>query len=195
MPPRSIPRPRKIDGRIGFMPSDGVFLGARDLVGHVPLRIRIVEVVEYPVGTPIGGRPSNVPFPALIYEARAKNGAWVRAKRPLRLNATNHMALFTRFGEQAEWWAGMEVTLDLTPQRNPKGGPPVAGIIIAPETDEQTEEQMEEKLRRALRGECPYQPEAPSRVIEREPGADEDEPEPSDDFPSISSSGQTIPSD
>lgn len=169
---RPVPRPQKIDGRIGFMPSDGVFIGARDLVGHVPLRVRIVEVVMYPKGTPIGGRASSVPFPALVYEAKAPNGKWVQARRPLRLNATNHMTLFTRFGENAQWWAGMEVTLDLTPQRNPQGGRPVAGIIIAPEADEQTEEQLSEKLRRALRGECPY------AAPERQPG--EDEPEDDD---------------
>ena len=171
---RPLPRPKKIDGRIGFMPTDGVFIGARDIQAYVPLRVRIVEVVEYPAGTPIGGRASKEPFPALIFEHRIKGKDWTRATKPMRLNITNHMTLFARFGERAEWWAGREVTLDLAPTRNPTGGRPVAGIVIAPEQDEQTEEQVAAKLARALRHECPYQ--AP----EREPGADEDEPPPSD---------------
>jgi hypothetical protein len=173
------PQPRKVEGRIGFMPPDGVFIAARDILDHVPLRIRIIEVVEYPKGTPIGGRPSPDPFNALIYEARAKKGNWVRARKPLRLNNTNQMKLFIRFGAEVSWWEQREITLNLAPTRDPSGGKKsgfklVYGIVIAPEADEATEEQVAEKMRRALRGECPYQP-AADPAPEREPG-DDDEP-------------------
>lgn len=186
--------PRKVTGRIGFMPPDGVFIAARDILDYVPLRVRIVEVLEYPRGTPIGGRPSPEPFNAVVYEAKAKTGKWVRAKKPLRLNNTNQMKLFVRFGGEVQWWEGKEITLDLAPTRDPSGGKKsgfklVYGIVIAPEADEATEEHVAEKMRRALRGECPY------AAPEREPGADEGEPPPADDFDQRTPDDQEPPAD
>jgi len=168
---------------------DGVFLAARDLLHHVPLASRIVEVVEYPIGTRIGGRPSRQPFNALMLEMKNAKGDWRKAKKPLRLNNTQQVRLYTRFGEMVEWWEGQEITLDLAPTRSPDGGRTsgtklVYGIIVAPLTDELDEEKLADKMRRAVRGECPYheQETANAGTPEREPG-DDDPDEPPADWP------------
>jgi hypothetical protein len=171
--PREIPRPKRIDGKIRFMPSDGFFLAARDIKDYVPLKVRILEVVEYPAGTPRGGHSSKEPFTAIVFEVPGPKG-WRRYSKPWAPNITALWALFNRFGENSEWWAGQEITLNLTPRRSPNGGGVVAGVYVVPLEDERTEEQVAKKMARALAHECPYQ--AP----EREPGADEDEP--ADDF-------------
>ncbi len=161
---RPVPRPKRIDGKIKFMPSDGFFLAARDIVGFIPLRVRIAEVVEYPAGTPRGGFASKEPFTAIMLEVRGtKSGEWKRGSKPWAPNTTALWAIYNRFGEQAEWWVGQEITLDLTPRRNPNGGGIVAGICVVPQEDERTEEQVASKMARALHGQRPTDPH-PERV-------------------------------
>jgi hypothetical protein len=172
---RPVPRPRRVDGKIKFAPSDGVFLASRDIIDRIPLRVRIAEVVEYPVGTPRGGIPSKEPILALFLEVVGKNsGEWKRGGKPWAPNTTAQWVLFNRFGSDSKWWEGQEITLDLTPRRHPKLGI-VAGIYVVPADDERTEEQLAAKLERALHPDEP----AP----ERQPGEDDDGPEPSDDDP------------
>lgn len=177
MASRPIPRPKKIDGRVPFKTPDGAFLAALDIKDLVPLRVRIAEVVVYPKGTMRGGHATKDDFTALFLEVRSpKTGEWRRGNKPWAPNVTALWALFNRFGAEAAWWVGQEITLDLTPRRNPRGGGVVAGIYVVPLGDELTDDDVAAKMAKALRGECPYQ--AP----EREPGADEDEPLPADDF-------------
>lgn len=168
---RSIPRPRRIDGKIKFAPSDGFFLASIDIMDRVPLRLRISEVVEYPAGTPRGGIPSKEPILALFLEGPMSGR---RGDKPWAPNRTALWALFNRFGGDTAWWVGQEIVLDLTPRRHPTRGI-VAGIFVVPLEDELDEDAVATKMARALRGECPYQ--AP----ERQPGEDPDEPPP-DDF-------------
>jgi hypothetical protein len=185
---RPVPRPRKIDGRVPFKTPDGFFLAALDIKDLIPLRVRIAEVVEYPAGTPRGGFASKEAFTAILLDVRGKkSGEWKRGSKPWAPNTTALWALFNRFGEESAWWVGQEITLDLTPRRNPNGGGVVAGIYVVPIEDERTEEQVAAKMARALHGECPYNPDARTEallekapLVERQPGED-DEPPPSDE--------------
>jgi hypothetical protein len=176
---RPIPRPKRIDGRVPFKTPDGAFLAALDIKDLVPLRVRIAEVVVYPAGTQRGGYAAREDFTAIVLDVRGKKtGQWVRGTKPWAPNVTALWALFNRFGAESAWWMGQEITLDLTPRRNPSGGGVVAGIYVVPLDDERTDDDVAAKMAKALRGECPYQPTEP--YPEREPGQDDDEPPPGD---------------
>ena len=138
----------RVGGPVAFMPSDGAFLGSKDLDG-LPvtgngerIRIRILEVVEYPQGEEINGRRAK-PFWAAVFERppkdvlrdvakRANGWKWERSSKEWRLCNDVVRRLAFRIGNDVSYWPGAVVPLRLEVVEF--GGKQVYGVRPVPLT-------------------------------------------------------------
>jgi hypothetical protein len=166
-----------------IMRSDGMFIGAEDIIGMGDVRIRIVEAVEHR-DIKIAGR--NEPrCLAIVYDrlgVHPKTGdpVWIRGKKQMKLNRTNWGVLWRRFSTATDTWGGKEIVIYATPvedKRQPGGW--VLGVRIRPTTQEKSPKAYLEQLQRVC-GIDPSKVSAPDEDEQRQPGED-DEPPPSDE--------------
>ncbi len=135
-------------GNVNAMKADSGFLGAEDIMGRGDVRVRVVEVLSYPKGWEVAGRPMKSGFPALVLDI-LHNGSWVRAKKHWILNSTVRLQLIVRAESvHAQDWRGMEIDLYCEVTRSPSGGL-TWGIRVRLTPEERDDRQLAAKMQRA----------------------------------------------
>ena len=128
------------------MKAHSEWLGAQDLAGLGPVKIRIKQVLYFEPGSELAGRRVQVGFYAIDHEIPDGDG-WKDAPKHWKLNVTNTRTLWARYGADVEQWAGKVITLRLEPTKSPQGGPPVHGVRIAPTAEERDFDKMSAHMR------------------------------------------------
>lgn len=194
-------RGRRVAGPIAFMPSDGNYLGAKDLQGlpigpnGIRILMRVVEVLEHAEGEEVNGRKLKA-FWSIVFErpprewllapwdAKPKATAWERSRKEWKFGPEVARRLIFRVGADASLWPG--AVLPVRIEQTTFGRENVWGVRPVPLPWESQPDKLREAMRQVAEG--TYRPPAlpkhePAPAPEREPGADEDEPPPSDDDP------------
>lgn len=210
-------RARRAAGPIAFMPSDGNYLGAKDLQGlptganGIRLVIRVVEVLEHPAGEEVNGRQLKA-FWSIVFErpnrewllapwdAKPKSSEWERSKKEWKFGSDVARRLIFRVGADASRWAGAIIPIRL--EATTFGREDVWGVRPVPLAWESNPDKRREAMRLIAEGtyqppalprsEQPPAPAGPALTVEREPGADEGEPPP-DDFDQRTDADNTEP--
>lgn len=199
---------RRVGGPVAFMPSDGKFWGSKDLegipVGHLDerLRIRVIEVVEYDPGEEICGRKEKKAFWAMAFErpprnvlmdleARRKGHPWERSRKEWKFGPTVARRLQFRLGDDVDYWPGAVVPVRLEVTDSPQGDVYCIRPVPLPLENhpQKRREAMEQLAAGTYRppGLCPemlakWDADNTRPAHERQPGEDEGEPPPADDF-------------
>ena len=170
---------------------------------------RVVEVIEHAAGEEINGRRMAKPFWSMVvdwpveawrlapWNAKPTQRAWERAPKEWKFGREVAERLMYRLGGDASYWTGAVVPICY--EQTEFGREAVWGVRPVPYAWERDVQKRREAMRLVARGE--YRPPGltpemlarwdeahrrdetpPEPTPEREPGADEDEPPPADDF-------------
>lgn len=203
-------RGHRARGPIAFMPSDGRFLGSKDLQGYpvgkdgLAMPIRVVEVLEYPPGEEICGKKMKLGFWAIVFEAppddwleapwdaKPSASGWVKHAKEWKIGPEVAGRLALRLGHDTTRWIGEVIPLRL--EVTTFGREDVYGVRPVPFAWEDDPKIRREAMRKIAEG--TYRPPGLSRrdvkpdtPAERQPGEDDesleldvDTTEPPDDW-------------
>lgn len=192
-------RRRKAMGPVGFMPSDGRFLGSRDLHG-IPagpdaerMPILITEVAEYDKGEVVNGKAMKA-FTAIAFDRQPKAwllkpwpkpdlSKWETSAKEWKVGPEVIMRIAFRLGTNFNLWEGciLPVRLEVTSF----GRDDVWGVRPVPMAWESDREQVRAAMKAIAADDyrAPGLPQSsPVKEPKREPG-DDDPDEPPGDWP------------
>lgn len=194
---------RKVAGPIAFMPSDGRFLGAKDLQGlpvgpdGLRMSIRVVEVLELPPGEVVNGKKIAKAFWSIIFDrpphdwllapwdSKPKAGPWERSRKEWKIGPEVAGRLAMRLGADASLWSGAVVPIRL--EVTSFGRDDVWGVRPVPLPWESDPQKRREAMAKIAAG--TYQPpglprrEEEARLLAMLPKRDDTQPEASTSEP------------
>ncbi len=182
---------RSVRGPIGFMPSDGKFLGAKDLQGLPSgpdaerMQIYIVDISEYDEGELVNGKRMKA-FWSILFDrpvnswllepwpkTRPEPGnLWCRSKKEWKIGPEVATRIGFRFGMVLEDWIGHNLPIRM--EQTWFGRDPVWGVRPVPMDWEADKEKVQKAMARIARGD--WSP--PVKQVRERPIADADKNDP-----------------